>query len=153
MKALFISIVILFVGCSALSRIGTEKFFEVKLQSLQMWFDAMPKIEAKSKFHINLKYFIKNISAQNLEIDSLVYDLILSKGEKIIFRDDKFKSTKLHSGEIVQIEEKTLSSEINDPISKTDRKADLFLNVYFKVRDEKFFYRIFLKSQEFEIVY
>lgn len=153
MKALFISIVIFFFGCSASSRISDEKFFEVNLKSLEMWFDAMPKIEAKSMFHINLNYSIKNIFIENLEIDSLAYDLIFSNGEKIIFRDDKFTSTKLRNGEFIQMEEKTLSTEIDDQISKSDRKADLFLNVYFKLKDKNLVNRIFLKSQKYEIVY
>ncbi len=153
MKALWIFIGILIAGCSSELKIEEEKFFEIDLVHIEMWFDAMPKIESKSRFYINLEFSIKNLSDEEIEIDSLAYILTLSNGEKLSFNDYSFSSKVIHAGEILQLKGKVLSSEVRKQIPKYNRNAVLYLNMYFKIGNKKIMNRIYLKSQEFEIAY
>lgn len=153
MKALWIFIGILIAGCSSAFKIDNEKLFEVNVDHIEIWFDAMPKVESKSKFYIDIELSIKNLSCENVQIDSLFYDLVLSSGEKLTFVKENFSSEVIQSGELIRLKGEALSSEFNGQISGNNRNADLYVNIYFMTGNKKNLNRIYLKSQEFEIVY
>jgi hypothetical protein len=153
MKNFVIVSLIFLAGCCSTSKLDGSKFFEVKFNQLEMWFDAMPKIESKSKFHLILDYSLKNVSKRNLKIDSLSYELVLSNVERLIFYDERFQPIELSSDKTFQFQRLNLSSNIDGLIPKNDRKADFYLNVYFMVGDKNYFEKVLIGSQEFEIVY
>lgn len=149
---IFLSLIFLISYCSA-PKLNDFKFFDVEVNLLEMWFDAMPKVEARSKFHIVLDYSLRNISNKELRIDSLKYGLAFSNGDILIFYDDKFYPVTLSHNEDIRFQNLNLSSEIVGMIPGNDRKADLYLNVNFTIGSKKFSEKVLIKSQEYEIVY
>ncbi len=153
MKVLIILVLIFFSGCSSSSKLDKSKVFVLNVERLEMWFDAMPKVDSKSKFHLLVDYSLKNISNKVIKINSLSYELILSNDKMITFYDKSFSPINLSKGEMTQFANLNLSSEVNLQIPKIDRRADLYLNIHYESGKKKFSERVFIKSQEFEIVY
>lgn len=153
MRSFLILILIFFVGCFILSKKEDPKIFEIKIEQLDMWFDAMPKVDSKSLFHVNLDLELKNVSSKGVEIDSIIYELVLSNNQVLSFIDGNYSSSFfLDSGEIKNL--KTLKHlGLIRQIPQNDRQVNFSVTIFFRMDSKTYSQKFFLKSQEFEIVY
>jgi hypothetical protein len=142
-----------YAGCFIISKKEDPKVFEIKIEQLDMWYDAMPKLDSKSMFHINLVLELKNVSSKSVKIDSIIYEFVLSDDQILSFKDGNYSSKfLLKSGEIKNL--KSLEHlELKRQIPQNDRQANFSVTIFFRMDSKTYLQKFFLKSQEFEIVY
>ncbi len=151
-KNWFILSLILFVlGCSIFKTKDLNNALSVEIKSLEMWFDASPKVNSKSYFHASIEFEIFNELNEVVHIDSIVcqFDLKLFQNKVKIPKDG-------FDREIKSFEKKLIKDQIKFVPEKSinkSRELDLIILIYYRKSDKEFFQRFVFTGKRFEIVY
>ncbi len=67
-----------------------SEVIEINVKQLEIWFDAMPKINGSSHLHCVLDMDLKNLLNRKIELDSINLEVLVDEVLKIRFDTEKF---------------------------------------------------------------
>lgn len=140
-----------FSSCSIFKVNDSSNILSLDLKSLEMWFDASPKVNSKSYFHALIELEISNKSNELIQIDSILFQF-----DSEFFQDKVKIPIDVFDREIKSFKKKSIKEQIKFVPEKSinkSRELDLNILIYYRKSDREFFQRFVFTGKRIEIVY
>lgn len=151
-KVILIVLIFSMFSCKSISTMNKLPF-DFKVDRLELWLDLMPKIESSSRLHLEIDFKLFNLTKEKIEIDSLNFNVNINNKFSYKFYDlSNVKGILLPE----RFENFYIKSSIRNQFSlnqNDNHSAQVFANIYFKIRGENFAKNILIGSREIQIVY
>lgn len=148
----FLIFLLLLKSCSYFG-IMEHKDIELEVNRIDVWFDAMPKIETPSLIHFESDVTLKNLTGKKIEIDSLTFQIFIN--EDLILNFSPNKKTKLilypNSSEMMQYKFSVHGSK--ELIETEGQKSKIYMNLYFRIEHDSFNRKVLIGENEIQVVY
>lgn len=148
----FLIFLLLFSSCAYLG-IMEIKDIDVEVNRVDIWFDAMPKIETPSLLHFESDLILKNLSGRTIEIDSINFQIVINENLTFSFTSDKKPKLTLNpnSSEVAQFKFSTAGSK--GLIETEGEQSKIYMILYFRAEQDSFDRKILIGEKEIQIVY
>lgn len=146
-----LSLVVIISSCSIFNTKELNNTLSAEFKSLNMWFDASPKVDSDSYFHALMELEMVNESNENIYVDSILCEFDFGGFKKTVsVSSDGFVD------EIKSLEKKSIKDQIKfipDKTIQESRELNLNLLIYYKKSGKEYINRYPYPKLRFEIVY
>lgn len=151
-KALLILLFTL-ISCSIHNLSKDKEIFDIKINQLEIWFDAMPKINHPSLLHFIVDFNLKNLSNKSIKLDSLNFELYM-QGKLFLRFYDKGNIDKMILPEKEEnFSFKYTSKDVKNFKDLNSKKSKIYMNLFFNSGDNSFIKKIYIGESEIQMVY
>lgn len=144
---------ITFFSCSQLNHLKDNKLISLTVNKIDIWFDAMPKIETQSLLHIYVDFILKNLTNKKIAIDSLNFEIYLDKNLITDFYQVNKSRIFLNPFQTEKFNYNLSATGSNNILKSESRKSRIYMNLFFKSSGNSFNEKILIGEEEIQVVY
>ncbi|MCX8057352.1 MAG: hypothetical protein N3F03_07085 [Ignavibacteria bacterium] len=130
-----------------------DGLLDAEMKQVNLWLDAMPKVNEPSLLHFEIDLTLKNKSNKQIEIDSISFELMFDENLSFIFPKKKEPQIKIKPSMSVEFNNKFAAGEIKEIKKLSDKTAKIFINLSYKENGNYFNQKILLGEKKIEMVY
>lgn len=144
---------IAFISCSQLNHLKSSKQISFTINKIDIWFDAMPKIESPSLLHFNIDFILKNLTDKKIEIDSLNFEVYSDKNLVSVFYPVNESQIFLNPFQVEIFNYNLSTTGSNELLKSESRKSRIYMNLFFKSSGNSFNEKFLAGEKEIQVVY
>lgn len=149
----FLIFLFIFISCSRDNLLKNSEVIEINVKQLEIWFDAMPKINGSSHLHCVLDMDLKNLLNRKIELDSINLEVLVDEVLKIRFDTEKFSPKLISPNTSENFQLNFSSNELKDFRNLKSKKSKVFMNLIFNSNSNSFNKEFLIGETEIQVVY